>query len=142
VRKFGCVCVCRSMCNAWYAVCSCNYFTFEPLRCANLSVFVSAGLRAAHGKQSAAATTFRLSLSGAQIWVCLCLPVYVQRVVCSLQPPTDALFQYPAANLRPGNSYTPKYGITSYSPLHQDVPCAPCIPDTSIRPKFAKYAYV
>ena len=32
---------------------------------------MSAGLRAAHGKQSAAPTTFRLSLSGAQIWVCL-----------------------------------------------------------------------
>lgn len=60
----------------------------------------------------------------------------------SANPPTDALFQYPAGNLRPGNSYTVKHGITSFSPLHQDLPCAPTVQDRSVRPKFAKYTYI
>lgn len=60
----------------------------------------------------------------------------------SANPPTDALYQYPAGNIRPGNNWTPKPGITAFSERHKDVACAPCVKDESNRPKFSEYVYL
>jgi hypothetical protein len=60
----------------------------------------------------------------------------------SANPPTDALFQYPGGGHRPGNNYTRMFGIKSFSPQHKDVLCAPCIQDTSKKPKFSRFYYL
>jgi len=61
----------------------------------------------------------------------------------SANPPTEALFHYPAAGHRPGNNYSPMPGITPLGDQFADVLCAPDVKDTtSKRPRFAKYAYL
>jgi len=46
----------------------------------------------------------------------------------SADPPLDALYQYPGGNTRPGNNHTYFKGISSFTPVHRDVHCAPSLP--------------
>lgn len=75
----------------------------------------------------------------------------------SARPPPGALFQYPGGGYRPGNNWSPLWGVGSESAAH-DIRCAPCTggasdplaraaasvdadaPPPSAR--FAKYAYL
>lgn len=61
----------------------------------------------------------------------------------SANPPTQALYQYPAAGQRPGNNYSPMPGIRPLGDQFSDILCAPDVEDTTSKdPRFRKYAYI
>jgi hypothetical protein len=70
---------------------------------------------------------------------------YVHLNLRSATPPHQALYQYPSADHRPGNNFSPMPGIKALAPPYADLQCATsAVPVTTPAkaPRFAKYAYL